>query len=174
MIAALVLLLAADVAPGSYAVDPSSSTLRYVVTHKLHEVDATSKEVEGRAVVRPDGSAITEIRAQVASFRSGDGNRDEHMLETMNVGSYPYVIFKGLAHAGTGAVQMQGQVELHGVKKQYPVPVMVEAQPDGSLHVKGAFDVSLDAHGIERPSLLFVKIDDACHIEVDLVLRGAK
>jgi polyisoprenoid-binding protein YceI len=170
----IALFVAAAVAQGSYAVDPAVSTLRYVVTHKLHEVDATSKEVEGRAVVRPDGSAITEVRAQVASFRSGDGNRDEHMLEVMNPGSFPYVVFKGLTRAETGNVQMQGQVELHGVKKPYTVPLTVEAQPDGSLHVKGSFNVSLDGHGIDRPSLLFVKIEDACHIDVDLVLRGAK
>jgi hypothetical protein len=38
----------------------------------------------------------------------------------------------------------------------------------------GSFDASLDAHGIERPSLLFAKVDDACRIEVDLLLRGPK
>jgi polyisoprenoid-binding protein YceI len=170
----IALVLAAAVAQGSYAVDASASTLRYVVTHKLHEVDATSKEVEGRAVVKPDGNVITEVRAAVASFRSGDGNRDEHMLEVMNVGSFPYVVFKGLTRAETGTVQMQGQVELHGVKKPYAVTLAVESQPDGTLHVKGGFDVSLDAHGIDRPSLLFVKIDDSCHIDVDLVLRAGK
>ena len=156
--------------------DPAASTLRYVVTHKLHQVDATSKEVEGKAVVRADGTVMTEVRAQVASFKSGDGNRDEHMLEVMNVGSFPFVVFKGLAHvgSGTGPVLPQGQVELHGVKKPYSMPVTVEAQPDGSLHVKSAFEVSLDAHGIERPSLLFVKVDDVCRIDVDLLLRKAK
>jgi polyisoprenoid-binding protein YceI len=118
---------------------------------------------------------LTEVRAQVASFRSGDGNRDEHMLETMNVGSYPYVVFKGLTRAAEpGAVQMQGQVDFHGVKKPYKVSLTLETMPDGTLHVTGGFDVSLEAHAVERPSLLFVKIEDACHIDVDLMLRGAK
>ena len=161
-------------------IDPSQSSLRYVVTHKLHQVDATSHEVQGKAVTRPDGTAITEVRAPVASFKSGDGNRDEHMLETMNVGSFPYVIFKGLMKlpAGgalpQGAAEMQGQVDFHGVKKPYTVPLTFEPQPDGSVRVKGTFDVSLDAHNVERPSLLFVKIEDACRIEVDLLLRPEK
>ena len=168
------LILAAAIAPGSYAVDPAQSSLRYVVVHKLHKVDATSKEVEGRAVVKPDGSAITEVRAQVASFKSGDGNRDEHMLETMNVGSYPYVTFKGLAKSIGDTTTMQGQVDFHGVKKPYSVPLKVAAQPDGTLHVTGSFNISLDGHNVDRPSLLFVKIDDACQIDVDLTLHPQK
>lgn len=46
----------------------------------------------------------------------------------------------------------------------------VTPQTGGSLRVTGGFDVSLDAHKIERPSLLFVKVEDACHLAVDLIL----
>ena len=33
------------------------------------------------------------------------------------------------------------------------------------------FEVSLDKYAVERPSLLFVKIEDACDIEVDFWLQ---
>ena len=164
----------------AYAVDTAQSTIKYSVTHKLHRVDATSAQVEGKAVVRAGGEILAEVRAPVMSFRSGDGNRDEHMDEVMNAGSHPLVIFKGIARLGpdgqlpSGPLRMDGQVELHGVKRPYRVELTVTPQPDGSLRVKGAFDVSLDAHGIERPSLLFVKVDDACHLDVDLRLREVK
>lgn len=170
----LPLLIAAAIAPGTYAVDPAASTLKYTVVHKLHQVDATSNQVEGRALVKPDGSAITEVRAQVASFKSGDGNRDEHMLETMDVGSYPYVTFKGLTKSLGESVKLQGQLDFHGVKKPYTVPVKIDAQSDGTLHVTGGFDVSLDGHKVERPSLLLVKVEDACHIDLDLTLHPMK
>ncbi len=174
----LVFLFAATVAPGTWVVDPSASSLKYTVVHKLHQVDATSKQVEGKALVRPDGTVLTEIRAPVASFRSGDGNRDEHMAETMEIGKYPYVVLKAVGKLGAGGelpdpLPMNAQIELHGVKQSYPIEASVKPQPDGSLHVTSAFDVSLDAHHVDRPSLLFVKIEDACHVDVDLVLRGA-
>jgi polyisoprenoid-binding protein YceI len=175
--ALLALLLA--LAP-AYTVDAAGSTLKYTVTHKLHQVDAASKQVEGKAVVRGDSTILTEVRAQVMSFRSGDGNRDEHMDEVMNVGTWPVVTFKGIARLGSGGqlpagpLQMDGQLELHGVKQPYKVNLTVTPEADGSLRVKGSFDVSLDAHHIERPSLLFVKIDDACHLDVDLLLRESK
>lgn len=174
------LLCAASLSPGVYAVDTAASTVRYTVVHKLHEVDAASKEVEGKAMVRPDGSVLTEVRAPIASFRSGDGNRDEHMMEVMNVGTYPAVTFKGVAKLPApgelpqGPLQMDGQVDLHGVKTRVAVPLSVTPQPDGSLRVRGSLEVSLDQHHIDRPSLLFVKVDDACRIDVDLLLRGQK
>ena len=175
----LVFALAAAVAPGTYTVNPAASSIKYTVVHKLHQVDATSKQVEGKAVVRPDGTALTEVRAQVQSFRSGDGNRDEHMAETMELGKYPYVVLKAVGKLGAGGdvpqpLPMNAQIELHGVKQSYPIQVSVQPQADGSLHVTSAFDVGLDEHHIDRPSLLFVKIEDACHIDVDLVMRPEK
>jgi polyisoprenoid-binding protein YceI len=169
------LLIAASLAP-AYRVDPSASTIKYTVVHKLHRVDAASKQVEGKVVIRDDGAVLTEVRAPVMSFLSGDGNRDEHMAEVLEVGKYPLVVFKAAARLGSqgrlpaGELPVDGQVDLHGVKKTYRIPLTISPQQDGSLHVKGSFDVSLDAHHVERPSLLFVKIDDACHLDVDLVL----
>ena len=34
--------------------------------------------------------------------------------------------------------------------------------------------ISLDAYCIERPSLLFVKVEDGCRIDLDLVAREVK
>ena len=44
---------------------------------------------------------------------------------------------------------------------------------DGSVRVKGRMTVSLDAHRVERPSLLTIKIEDACVVDLDLLLRRA-
>ena len=120
------------------------------------------------------------VRVPVASFRSGDGNRDEHMLETLEAGKFPFVVLKGTARLGperevsTTPVPMAAEVELHGVKTPVTVPVSLALQPDGSVHARGSFDVSLDAHRVQRPSLLFVKVEDNCHIDFDLVMRGSR
>lgn len=168
----LVALLVAAIAPGTWAVEPSASTLKYTVVHKLHQVDAASKQVEGKAVLKPDGTLLTEVRAPVTSFRSGDGNRDEHMDEVMEVGKFPLVVLKAIGKVpAEGPLSLNAQVDLHGVKKSYPVQVRLEPQPDGAVRATAAFDVDLDAHRIDRPSLLFVKIEDACRIDVDLLLR---
>jgi polyisoprenoid-binding protein YceI len=165
---------------GTFTVDPAASTLRFTVVHKLHRVEGNAGSMEGKAIVKADGTVLAMVRVPVTSLRTGDGNRDEHMLEALEAGKFPFVVLKGIARLGAERqvpavpVTLDGEVELHGVKTTSAIPISVLLQPDGSVRARGSFDVSLDAHGVQRPSLLFVKIDDACHIDFDLVLRGGR
>jgi polyisoprenoid-binding protein YceI len=160
-----------------FSVSKDGALLRYTIKHKLHEVSAESHEVEGKAKLLPDGTVQLMVRAPVASFRSGDGNRDEHMLETTGGQSYPFVTFKGLAHLpapasypATVTLSVAGELEFHGQKNPETIPVTVELASAQQWHVTAAFDISLDRYKIERPSLLLIPIDDACHMDLDLRL----
>jgi polyisoprenoid-binding protein YceI len=159
------------------SVDPAQSVVRFHVSHQLHQVEGESRHIEGRALTRDDGTLIAMVRIPVTSFQSGDANRDEHMQETLEVGKFPFVILKGLAHLGPGSqlpsgpLVMEGQIEFHGVVRPVKVPLAVDFLSDGLFRVRGNFEVSLDSFGIERPSLLFIKIADTCQIEVDFMLR---
>ncbi len=177
-LAALALTLAGASAPQAYAVDPAHSTIRYHVNHKLHAADGRSSSIEARAIVQPDGKVLAMVRVPVASFDSGDANRDSNMRDTLEAGRFPFVVFKGVtslvmpAALGKGiATAMQGQLELHGVTQAVNVPVTLQFADDGSAHVTGKMKLSLDAYRIERPSLLMVKLDDECTIEFDLRMR---
>jgi polyisoprenoid-binding protein YceI len=163
------------------AVDAGTSTIRFHVVHKFHDIAGTSTRVEGKAVMSEDGTVLAMVRVPVATFDSGEANRDANMREVLEASKYPFVVFKGRAQLGrgaqptTGPATMNGEVELHGVKQPVVVPLSVDPSGDGAVRVRGTFDVSLQAHHVERPSLLFVKIDDRCRIDVDLVLRdGAR
>lgn len=180
MAPSLLALLLVGLAPGSLAADPAASALRYHVVHALHRVDAQSRAVEARAAVRADGLVQAMVRVPVTSFDSGNSNRDAHMAEVLEAGRLPHVVFRGVARLGPGLELppapwwMEGELELHGVRKPVRVPLAVERQPDGALRVTGSFEISLDAFGIERPSLLFVKVEDACKVELDLLMREVK
>ncbi len=162
-----------------FSVDPARSSLTYGVVHTLHKVDATSRKLEGKALFKADGTVQVMVRAQVAGFDSGDHNRDEHMLEVMEASLYPTVTFKGVARIAPPArypaavdVPVAGELELHGKKFPETIPVHVELRSQGDWRVTSQFDVSLDKYGIERPALLLKKIDDACHMTIDLSLAG--
>jgi polyisoprenoid-binding protein YceI len=181
----LALLLAAAASGHTFSVDAPASTVTYHIVHKLHRVEGRTSTLEGKAVLEPDGRLLVMVRAPVASFDSGDRNRDTHMLETMEASRFPFVVFKGVARleggllpvartAATVQVSVSGEVDLHGVKEPITIPLTVELRPDGTARAKASFEVGLERHGIDRPSLLFVKIDDACRVDVDLVLREAR
>jgi hypothetical protein len=105
------------------------------------------------------------------SFRSGDRDRDARVLEVIGA----QVLFKGQARLdavtpGRRRVELAGELTLHGVRLPTTVPLDVELAADGTARVRGSFEVSLEAHAIERPSLLFVRVEDTCRIELDLGL----
>ena len=78
MSAALVaLLLTAAPAARNFTLDAPASSIRYHVVHKLHRVDGSSSSLEGKAVLQPDGRVLAMVRAPVATFDSGDGNREK-------------------------------------------------------------------------------------------------
>jgi polyisoprenoid-binding protein YceI len=174
----LTALLAQTSADTTYYVDTHKSTLRYGIVHKFHKVHAESKLVQGKAALKPDGSLQVMIRAPVGSFESGDGNRDEHMRETMEEPKYPYVTYKGVAKLAGGVLPskldlvLDGQLDFHGRKQAEKVPVHIDNAGPTGAHATGHFVVSLDRYQVERPSLLLIKIDDACAIDFDLQLTS--
>jgi polyisoprenoid-binding protein YceI len=176
----LLLALAVTAAPGgAFVVDPAASVVKFHLEHKLHKVDGRSSSIEGKAVVGPDGKVMAMVRIPVASFDTGDANRDSHMRETLDVSKFPHVVLKGVtslttpvAHGKPLETRLQGELDFHGVKTPVDLPVEVSFAPDGSAVVRAKFPVSLEAHRIERPSLLFVKVDDQLLMDVELKLKG--
>ncbi len=175
---AVLALLAGASQPHAYAVDPAHSTIRFHVHHKLHSSDGRSSSIEGKAIVQPDGKVLTMVRVPVASFDSGDANRDSNMREALEASRFPFVVFKGVtslvmpATLGKAiATSIRGELEFHGVKQPIDVPVSLQLGDDGTARVTGKMTLSLDSYRIERPSLLMIKLDDACAIEFDLALR---
>lgn len=178
--AAVALLLAAAPSVRSLAVDPAASVVRFHVNHKLHAVDGRSTAIEGKALVGDDGTVRAMVRIPVSSFESGDANRDANMRETLEVSRHPYVVLKAAGRIDAAAPRgrpvettLDGELDFHGVRRPVAVPLSVTFLPDGGARIAGRMTLSLDSYAIERPSLLFVKLDDGCTVDVDLVLRGA-
>jgi len=158
-----------------YGVKDGSIT--YVLVHKLHEVRGTSRKLEGVAKLEPGAPTLVQVRVPVASFDSGNSNRDSHMREATHEAAHPYVEVKGtlppLQLPLTGAVQMplQARVDLNGESERQTIPVTLT--PEGSgIRAKFSFPVSLDAHHVERPELLLVKVEDKVTIEGNLLFEA--
>jgi polyisoprenoid-binding protein YceI len=111
-------------------------------------------------------------------MQTGDANRDANMRAVLESDRYPYVVLRATSavalpssYPASLPLQVTGELDLHGVKKTVEVPLQLAFDQGGEAHLTGSFDVSLEAHHIERPALLFKKVDDACKVKVDLLLR---
>jgi len=146
-----------------------SGSVEYQLVHKFHKFVGISKAMAVRGTVDASGLKVM-ARAQVSTFDSDNTNRDAHMMETVEGEKYPWVSVRGalpgfkLPTSGTTTVTVQGAVELHGVTVNHPVDIKLETK-DG-VHFKASFefDESLTAHKTERPSLMFVAVEDLVKI----------
>jgi hypothetical protein len=178
MLALLAFLLCAQPV-AQQILDLRQGTLTYVVVHKLHEVRGTTNQVEGRALALPDGTVKVQVRAKVASFDSGNSNRDVHMREVTHEATHPYTEVRGtisgvtLPLDGPREALLRATVELNGERQTQDVPVKLEPDQAG-VRATFSFPISLEGFKVERPQLLLIKVDDRAMISGDLRFGAPK
>ena len=151
--------------------------ITYHLVHKMHKVDATSHKLEGKARIAPDGKAQVMVRVPSESFDSANVNRDAHMKETVEAAKYPWIELKALGDGLTPPATFpttqhktfKAQLSFHGVQTVFDVPVDVTWESATKVSAATTFAISLDAYKIERPSLMFVKVDDELKLDAKLV-----
>jgi len=129
--------------------------------------------------ILPTGAAQIAMRAPVESFDSGNSNRDAHMKEVTEAARFPQVELKGLCDScatpttfpTTVDKTIKAELSFHGIKKALEVPVKLTYESATRIRAVAHLSVSLDEFKIERPSLLFAKVDDEIKLDVDVVLK---
>jgi polyisoprenoid-binding protein YceI len=116
------------------------------------------------------------VRVPSDSFDSGNVNRDAHAKEAVEAARYPFVVLKA-----TGALAPPAKfptseqrtfnavLSFHGVDEPLSLPVTLRWESPGRVQATARFAISLDHFKVERPSLLFVKVEDQVWIDVDAV-----
>lgn len=155
-----------------YSVD-GKSKVTYHLVHKAHTVVGTAKkDIDGKVKFAKGGAQLM-VRIPIASFDSDNSNRDAHMKEAVEAAKHPNVELKAIADGvspGTnGKAVLKGKLTFHGITNDVEVPVDV-AWSGKSARVTGKFSISLEAYKVERPSLLFVKVEDKLDLDVDLTI----
>jgi polyisoprenoid-binding protein YceI len=176
LLAGLLALAAPAAAPPStFRIDPAHSTIVYAMEHPAHSWTGTSRRVSGALQV-DDAGRVTggDVAAPVASFDSGNRSRDSHMVEATEAYLYRDVRFHltGVTPTAEAEGVAEGALTFHGVTRPLRVPVRIERAADG-LHVRGHFEATLTEFGVERPSLLMVRVRDWIGVTFDLTARPA-
>jgi len=150
-----------------------------------------TKQVEGAIDLDPaqlGDSLAAEIRVDLRALDTGIALRNRHMCENhLECAKYPTATFTGgrIAKASATALapghqvtfDLVGTLDLHGVRKPMTVPVEVmleEASGARLLRVATRFQVKLRDHGIARPKMLVMKLDEVQRLDIALVARTRK
>ncbi|PIY10641.1 MAG: YceI family protein [Flexibacter sp. CG_4_10_14_3_um_filter_32_15] len=141
----------------------------------MEDIEANNKDCKG--VIDTKTNAFS-FRIPIKSFVFSSSLMQEHFNENyMESEKYPNATFKGkiegdydLKTDGTYNVVAVGDLEIHGKKQARKIPSQILVK-NGKASIKSTFDVKLEDHNIEIPSLLFQKIAESIKVDMNSDLK---
>lgn len=117
--------------------------------------DAGSGELEGQICI--------DLRA----FDSGNPLRDADSRGVFEVNKYPQSCFQPTRLIRQGDEEIVvGVLELHGVRREIRIRGNL-SQEGPAYRFRGAFNTKFSEWNLERPSLIFVRVDDPVQVRLE-------
>jgi polyisoprenoid-binding protein YceI len=146
--------------------ETSASSVTYSMVHKLHSWEGVSKDLKVATKWNEQKNEIEQISivVNVATFNSGLSSRDSHMMEVLDGLTYPRIIFSSsnVQYTPEG-ILVKGKLQFHGVERMIETKVKLE-KINRKWMFTGSLPVLLEDYKVERPGLLFVKVDNLVKI----------
>lgn len=159
------LSISAETLKGNFELQ--SSKIDYLVKYLIKKADGASTLARGKGICSDKGCEFL-VAAPIKSFESKDSNRDLNMLNTVKADKYPVVsaMITTDKEVANNKMLANLDIEFAGVKKTYEkVPFEFKKTANG-FSVSGTFDLLVDAHKVEKPSLLGVDIENIVPITI--------
>jgi hypothetical protein len=146
------------------------STLTYHMSHPIHHVDGASTEAKGKGTC---GGAKCDflIAAPVNTFKSGDSNRDLHMIEAVRGAQYPMVVVRTMLPnpiPADGTIYADLEVQFAGQDVHYPHVAFHKSTSGKQIQITGTIPATCSDFKIEPPSFLTVAIKNEIPVSVDM------
>ncbi|SHE96397.1 Polyisoprenoid-binding protein YceI [Arenibacter palladensis] len=118
------------------------------------------------------------FKLSVKSIKTDKDKRDEHMYELLEVEKNPNVLFDGklmddfnFDKKGNQTVKVSGDFTLAGTTRQISVPLELVLVSEGTIQLKASWSLLITDYGLERPSIVFIQVNDEHDLSVDAVLK---
>lgn len=161
----------------------AKQTVQFVSDAPIEKIVGKTSEANGEVSLDlanlPSGAGGS-IRVNMKSLDTGLSLRNEHMRDNhLQTEEFPEAVFTitsivtaepaDISAGGTSNTLVRGELDLHGVKKQYEMLGRIAYDPATStLTASYKWDVLLQDHAIPRPEFLFMKLSDTQQITVEL------
>lgn len=122
-------------------------------------------------------SADIAFKVPVKSIKTGKDKRDEHMYELLEAAKNPNVVFKGkliddfdFDKKAEQTLKVKGDFTLGGTTRQITIPIDLNPVTKG-LQLKASWSLLITDYNLERPSFLFIKVNDKHDMSVNALLK---
>jgi polyisoprenoid-binding protein YceI len=154
--------------------ETTASSVTYSMVHKLHSWEGVSKDLKVATKWNEQKNEIEQISivVNVATFNSGLSSRDSHMMEVLDGLTYPRIIFSSSNVQYTpDGILVKGKLQFHGVERMIETKVKLE-KINRKWMFTGSLPVLLEDYKVERPGLLFVKVDNLVKINFQVAYNN--
>lgn len=157
--------------------------VQFVSDAPLEKIVGRTADVSGTVslnLANLKSEASGQIRVNLKDLDTGLSLRNQHMRENhLHTTEFPEAVFTltsivsaepaDLFAGGTANTLLRGELELHGVKKQYEMlGKMTYDAAAGVLRAAYNWNILLKEHAIPRPEFLFMKLSDTQQMTVEL------
>ena len=150
----------------------NSSKITYYGSHFTSDWQGHSSGFRGRIIYDAVNQTTNScsLRVDLATFDSGNSNRDSNMLTYLDVFQYPDVMFisNEIFVEGINA-SIKGKLTFHGITKD--INLTADISFNDGFNAEGSFIILLSEYEVERPVLLFKKIADEMKLKFHIVAK---
>ena len=151
-----------------------NSLITYFGVHYLHKWEGSTSDVKG--VVSYDKNIDQyecSISVPLSTFSSGNDNRDSNMLVYCKAFDFPNINFQSTSiKVNESTLEIEGKIEFAGEEKKIKTNAKLHILDNNLFAIKGELDILLSEFKVERPSLLFVEIEDL--VKIKYSIQGVK
>ncbi len=151
------------------------SKVHFFSSAVVEDIEAVNKDCKGVIDSKTDAFSF---RIPIKSFVFPSSLMQQHFNENyMESEKYPNATFKGkiegdydLKKDGTYDVMAVGDLEIHGKKQPRKIHSQIIVK-NGKASIKSTFNVKLEDHDVEIPSLMFQKIAEIIKVDMNSDLK---
>ena len=151
-----------------------NSLITYFGVHYLHKWEGSTSDVKG--VVSYDENIDQyecSISVPLSTFSSGNDNRDSNMLVYCKAFDFPNINFQSTSiKVNESTLEIEGKIEFAGEEKEIKTNAKLNSLDNNLFAIEGELDILLSEFKVERPSLLFVEIEDL--VKIKYSIQGVK
>ncbi|HYG40978.1 MAG TPA: YceI family protein [Cytophagales bacterium] len=117
-----------------------------------------------------------DFKIPIKSIDTDNNTRNRHMFEAMEVSKFPNAEFHGKIISPfdpnkkvSQTVKVKGDLTIHGKTRAFETNVQLTPKGEG-IEFSSEWKINITDFGIERPSVLFMKVDDQHTISIKGIL----
>ena len=147
-----------------------NSLITYFGVHYLHKWEGSTSDVNGVVSYNKASEQYEcSISVPLSTFSSGNDNRDSNMLVYCKAFDFPNINFQSTSiKVNESTLEIEGRIEFAGKEKEIKTSAKLNGLDNNLFAIEGELDILLSEFEVERPSLLFVEIEDLVKIKYSI------